>query len=82
VPPLALLAFRRPVALIVLYSVLGALFMPFLAATLLYMNSRTAWVGRELRNGPLQTVALVLCLLLFGLLGGLELVDALARVGR
>jgi len=74
-PTLALLAFQRPVALIVFYSVLGALFMPFMAATLLYMNSRTAWVGRELRNRPWQILALVVCLVLFGILGGLELLD-------
>ena len=71
----------KPVMLIVAYSVLGALFMPFLAATLLYMNSRAEWVGRDLRNGPLQRLALVVCLLLFGFLGGSRLLEALTGAG-
>ena len=64
--------------MIVAYSVLGALFMPFLAATLLYMNSRRDWVG-SLRNGPWHVLALILCLLLFGVLGGSDLWDVLTR---
>ncbi len=34
-----------------LYALLGAWFMPLVAATLLIMNTRSAWVGREFRNG-------------------------------
>ena len=68
VPPLLLLLTGRPVAVIVLYSVMSALFMPFLAATLLYMNSRRDWVGEKLRNGWATVVTLVLSLLLFGYL--------------
>ncbi|HXV75711.1 MAG TPA: Nramp family divalent metal transporter, partial [Candidatus Polarisedimenticolaceae bacterium] len=71
-PPLGLLAFGRPVALVVVYSVLGALFMPFLAATLLYMNSRPAWVGSRLRNGVTTTLLLVLCLVLFTLIAAVD----------
>lgn len=78
-PTLLLLFFDRPVTLIVVYSVLGSVFMPFLAATLLYMNCRTDWVGRESRNGWWQIVGLVFCLILFGILGGLELVEAVTR---
>ena len=77
-PPMLLLLFDRPVAVIVVYSVLGALFMPVLAATLLYMNSRAAWVGERLRNGWPSTVLLLLCLALFGILAGLELWDTLS----
>jgi Mn2+/Fe2+ NRAMP family transporter len=80
-PPLILLLFERPVTLIVVYSVLGALFMPFLAATLLYMNSRAAWVGRELTNRWTHVIALVLCLVLFGVLAWTELAQALSPVG-
>jgi Mn2+/Fe2+ NRAMP family transporter len=79
-PPMLLLLFDRPVALIVVYSVLGSLFMPFLAMTLLYMNSRTEWVGPELRNGWLQSLMLVLCLVLFAGLGWIQLSEAWARL--
>jgi Mn2+/Fe2+ NRAMP family transporter len=80
-PTMLLLAFDKPVTVIVAYSVLGALFMPFLAATLLYMNSRSAWVGETLRNRPLQWLGLVVCLLLFGFLGVSELLDKLGGTG-
>jgi len=79
VPPLILLAAERPVGLVVLYAVMGALFMPFLAATLLYMNSRRGWVGDRLRNGAAATVILVLCLLLFVAVGYGDLQTALGK---
>jgi hypothetical protein len=41
------------------------LFIPFLALTLLVLNGRRKWVG-SLKNGPLATVVLAACLLLFG----------------
>jgi Mn2+/Fe2+ NRAMP family transporter len=68
IPPLGLLYLGKPVALIVLYSVVGALFMPFLAGTLLLMNSRAAWVGRELKYSVVSRVLLVLALALFAYL--------------
>ena len=67
VVPCVLLIFNKPVGLIVAYSIMGALFMPFLSGTLLYMNSRKEWVG-ELKNGFATTALLVLSLLLFGYL--------------
>lgn len=80
-PPMALLFFGRPVQLIVVYAVLGALFMPFLAATLLYMNSRRAWVGERLRNGWIAASLLVLCLVLFGYLGATRILDLFSGSG-
>lgn len=75
-PPMLLLWFERPVQVILLYSVLGALFMPFLAGTLLYMNRRTSWVGQEFRNGWLTSAVLGLALLLFGVLGWVSIREA------
>ena len=34
---------RRPLIIIVTYTIVGSLFMPFLAATLLYLNNRVRW---------------------------------------
>jgi Mn2+/Fe2+ NRAMP family transporter len=48
-----------------IYAVLGSLFMPLLALTLLLMNNRARWVGRELRNGWVTNVVLVATLLFF-----------------
>jgi Mn2+/Fe2+ NRAMP family transporter len=77
-PPMILLVMDRPVALVVAYAVMGALFMPFLAGTLLYMSSRRAWVGRALRSGPLIRAMLVLCLLLFAWIALTDLARLLA----
>ena len=66
-PPLTLLFLERPVAVIVVYAVMSALFMPFLDGTLLYLNTGRRRVG-DLRNGIPSLVALLLCLLLFGYL--------------
>ncbi|MFJ3666081.1 Nramp family divalent metal transporter [Streptomyces sp. NPDC090106] len=63
-PPIVLLFQGQPFRLIILYGVLGAAFLPFLAGTLLWLlnSSRTPapW-----RNGPLSNVMLVIAGLLF-----------------
>ncbi len=76
-PPAVLLAVERPVAMVVVYAVASALFMPFLAATLLYMNARRRWVG-ALTTGPVLTGLLVLGLVLFCWLAGAKLLELLA----
>jgi Mn2+/Fe2+ NRAMP family transporter len=75
-PPMALLALDRPVWVIRLYTVTGALFMPVLAASLLWLGSRARLVG-ALRNGRLSTAVLALSLLLFAVLAARELADLL-----
>ena len=52
-------------AVVIVYTVLGALFMPFLAGTLLYMNCSAARIGTALRNRALATGLLATCLVLF-----------------
>ncbi|MGH2568153.1 MAG: Nramp family divalent metal transporter, partial [Bacteroidota bacterium] len=74
-PPMLLLLFGKPVWVIVVYSVVGAFFMPFLAGTLLYMNNKPAWVG-ELKNRWVVNALLLLSLVLFGYLAVTEIVDA------
>ncbi|MBW2527005.1 MAG: Nramp family divalent metal transporter [Deltaproteobacteria bacterium] len=55
-----------------LYAILGALFMPMLAVTLLLLNSRRAWIGARLRNGPITIALLVATVLLFAWFGWLQ----------
>ena len=74
VPPMALLFLDRPIWVIKVYTLTGGLFMPLLAATLLWLNSRRCLVG-ELRNGLTATATLVLSLLLFAVIAGRQLVD-------
>ncbi len=76
-PPLVLLWHREPVGVVVTFSIAGAFFMPFLAATLLYLNNRRDWVG-PLANRWFGNVALVVCLVVFGAVCVRELMRALA----
>ena len=62
------------------YAVVGALFMPLLAATLLWLNNRRDWVG-PLRNTWLVNAALVATLLLFLVVGLDEALEALRKLG-
>lgn len=71
-PPMLLLPFGEPVALILAYGVLGAIFMPFLAATLLILLNRKgdggvegAGVPQQWRSRWLSNAILVLCAVLF-----------------
>jgi Mn2+/Fe2+ NRAMP family transporter len=80
VAPMALLYFDRPILLIVIYSVLGALFIPFLALTLLYMNGRREWVG-ELRNGWASRLVLGAAVVLFLVIAYQDIVAAFRRLG-
>jgi Mn2+/Fe2+ NRAMP family transporter len=72
-PPLVLLFAERPVAMVVLFTVIGAFFLPFLAALLLYLNRRPEWTG-SLRNGPVRNAALVISLVLFGWIAASEII--------
>jgi Mn2+/Fe2+ NRAMP family transporter len=60
------------------YGIIGAMFLPLVALTLLILNNRTDWVGAEFRSGPLINAVLAAALLFFGYLGAGELWEALA----
>jgi Mn2+/Fe2+ NRAMP family transporter len=60
----------------IVYAVLGALFMPLLALTLLLLNTRKDWVG-PFRNRVVWNFALVLVIALFVYLGAGEILDVL-----
>ena len=78
-PPMALLLLERPIFLILLYGVLGALFMPFLAFTLLWILN-TKRVPDRWRNGLGTNIMLVICTVLFGILGSYQVVEAIQKV--
>jgi Mn2+/Fe2+ NRAMP family transporter len=64
------------------YAVLGSLFMPLLALTLLLLNNRTAWVGHEFRNKWITNTVLVTTLLFFGFVAARTAVSNLERMLR
>jgi Mn2+/Fe2+ NRAMP family transporter len=76
-PPMILFALGQPIGLILAYGVLGALFMPFLALTLLgLLNGKR--VPKEWANRLHTNIALGICAILFGVLGMQQLVKAVA----
>lgn len=84
-PPMLLLLLDEPVGLILAYGTLGALFMPFLAITLLVLlNKRRAGalehseVPQEWRNGWLSNGLMLLCAVLFVALAVNEIKKVLA----
>jgi len=74
-PPLLLLTFDEPVTIVIIYASLGALFMPFLAITLLWLlNLR---VPRDYRSGLLSNAILGVSVLIFLYVGAQEIIGAL-----
>jgi Mn2+/Fe2+ NRAMP family transporter len=74
-PPMLLLLLGEPVLIVIAYASLGALFMPFLAITLLWLLNRR--VTREYRNGLLANIILGVSVLLFIYVGIQEILDAI-----
>jgi Mn2+/Fe2+ NRAMP family transporter len=75
--PLPFAFIRRPILVIVTYTIIGSLFVPFLAATLLYLNNRVKWTTPVPRNNWITNVILVAILILFGIVGAQEVMNAL-----
>jgi len=73
-PPMVLLFLGRPLWIIKVYTLTGGLFMPLLAASLLWLNSREDLVGPS-RNRLPATATLVLALALFGVIAARQLID-------
>ena len=71
-PPMLLLTLGRPFQLVLVYGALGALFMPFLALTLMVLlNSRHT--PRAWRNGWASNTGLAMAALLFIVISAYEL---------
>ncbi len=79
IPPMVMLFVGQPVYLILAYGVLGALFMPFMSVTLLWILN-TDRVPREWRNKLLTNILLVLCTLAFAALALDQLRGAIVKV--
>jgi len=77
-PPVIMLWFRPPVALVVTFAIAGAFFVPFLAATLLFLSNRRELMGRFV-TGRWGNASLVVCLLVFGAVCVREIVTTLSR---
>ena len=67
----------RPLLVVVAFTVLGSVFVPFVAATLLYLNNRVRWSAPIRHNGPVTNIILGAILLLFLAVGAVELLSLL-----
>jgi len=67
-PPMLLFTLDRPIGLILAYGVLGSLFMPFLAITLLGLLNGGR-IPKEWANKTHTNIALAVCALIFVILG-------------
>jgi len=59
----------QPLVIVISYTVVGSLFIPFLAATLLYMNNRIPWESGVRKNGVGANIVLSLVLVFFLVVG-------------
>ncbi|ANG98717.1 iron transporter [Brucella pseudogrignonensis] len=66
-PPMIMMFLGQPIYLILAYGVLGALFMPFMSVTLLWILN-TDRVPAQWRNSLFTNIMLLLCSLAFGAL--------------
>jgi len=67
----------RPLLIIIIYTIVGSLFVPFLAATLLYLNNKVQWAAAVPRNHWTTNVLLIAILALFAILGAQEVIGAI-----
>jgi Mn2+/Fe2+ NRAMP family transporter len=67
---------ERPLFVVVAFTVIGSLFIPFIAATLLYLNNRGPFPKPVQSNRPLTNAVLVLVLLAFLAVAVLEVASA------
>jgi Mn2+/Fe2+ NRAMP family transporter len=70
--PLPLAFTGSPLSIIVIYTIVGSMFVPFLAATLLYLNNRIRWTEPVPRNHWTTNALLVIILSLFVFVGAQE----------
>lgn len=78
--PLPFAFLGSPLLIIVTYTIVGSLFVPFLAATLLYLNNRVAWNASVPRNHWMTNVILAGILILFLVVGSQEAIGAVKRL--
>lgn len=72
-PPMLLLGLGKPFQLTIVYGVLGALFMPFLAGTLLVLLNSRSMMPAATRSRWVSNSLLALCLVLFVVVAAFEI---------
>jgi Mn2+/Fe2+ NRAMP family transporter len=60
---------NQPIQVVITYTIVSSLFVPFVAVTLLYLNNRVAWTEAVPRNSWITNLLLVAILVLFAMVG-------------
>jgi Mn2+/Fe2+ NRAMP family transporter len=63
----------QPIQVVIIYTIVSSLFVPFVAATLLYLNNRVAWTSPVPKNSLITNLLLVAILVLFAIVGAQEI---------
>lgn len=74
--PLPFAFLGRPIVIVVTFTIIGSLFIPFLAGTLLYLNNRVPWPANVPHNHWTTNGLLVVIVALFLVIGALEVWQA------
>jgi Mn2+/Fe2+ NRAMP family transporter len=59
----------QPIQVVITYTIVSSLFVPFVAATLLYLNNRVKWTEPVPRNSLITNLLLIAILVLFAIVG-------------
>jgi len=59
----------QPIQVVIIYTIVSSLFVPFVAATLLYLNNRVKWSESVPHNSLVTNLLLVAILVLFAIVG-------------
>ena len=67
----------QPIQVVITYTIVSSLFVPFVAATLLYLNNRVKWTENVPHNSMLTNLLLIAILVLFAMVGYQEVASRL-----
>ena len=67
----------QPIQVVIIYTIVSSLFVPFMAATLLYLNNRVPWTSTIPKNSLVTNLLLVAILVLFAIVGAQEVLARL-----
>ena len=67
----------RPIQIVITYTIVSSLFVPFVAATVLYLNNRVPWTEPVPKNSWMTNLLLIAILVLFAFVGAQEVIGAL-----
>ena len=75
--PIACAFTGQPIQIVITYTIVSSLFVPFVAATILYLNNRVAWTEPVPKNAWITNLLLVAILVLFAFVGAQEVMNRL-----